>query len=101
MKKLKAAATRKLGPLPVWAWILIAIAAWYFWRSYSGGSASSTGGSSPFAGNADGTMSGVGGQYPQQPPPTRDPRTNPKNTRVNHGRTQHWIRTGPRTGYWR
>lgn len=44
---VSARLTRKLGPLPVYAWALIALGAFLLWRHYKGGAATGSAGSSP------------------------------------------------------
>ena len=43
MDKIKNALTRKFGPLPAWAWLALAGAAYYLYTRYSGSSSSSSG----------------------------------------------------------
>jgi hypothetical protein len=79
MKGIKAALTRKFGPLPAWAWLAIAGGAYYLWRRRQGattGGSGSTQGDPGSAGVGDtpaGTPggsgdSGGGGGSQDQPP---------------------------------
>jgi hypothetical protein len=57
VKRIKAALTRKLGPLPAWGWTLIAFAGVYYWR-HRNAAASQTA-----TGTAAGVAAGAGYGY--------------------------------------
>lgn len=48
---LGASLSRKLGPLPLYAWVVVVVAAYFLWRHFRGGSSGALGGS---AANAQG-----------------------------------------------
>lgn len=55
--------SRKLGPLPVYAWAIIAVGAFLLWRRYKGNAATGSAGSSPTGTNPVpfGDASSIGG----------------------------------------
>ena len=71
LSKLKGAFTRKLGPLPVWAWGAIGVGGYIAYRWWTGGSSTadqgadaSTGGGSSGGGGLGGAPSGSTGVVP-------------------------------------